>query len=93
MKPQSYTTNEIVEVLKLQGNGEKLNEYVIANHINKFAAYFCNSEKQKIQDLNYLDAVLDKKAKEFVLSSYDYIQVSNPTVLEKDGTGRDRNNP
>ena len=73
VRPQGYKTNEIAELLNLQGNGEKHTEYVIANHINKFIAYFCNSDKQKVQDLNYLDTVTDPKAKTFVSSFYDYI--------------------
>src|SRR3982751_1670168 len=35
VKPQGYKTNEIVDLLSLQGNGEKHTEYVVANHINK----------------------------------------------------------
>src|SRR5664279_3492828 len=42
VKSQGYKTNEIVELLNLQGNAEKHTEYIIANHINKFITYFCN---------------------------------------------------
>src|SRR5688572_19019428 len=35
-----YKTNEIAELLGLKSNGEKHSEYVVANHINKFIAYF-----------------------------------------------------
>ena len=73
VRPQGYKTNEIVELLNLQGNGEKHTEYVIANHINKFIAYFCNSDKPRVQDLNYLDTLTDQKAKNFVSSNYDYL--------------------
>ena len=73
VRPQGYKTNEIAEILNLQGNNEKHAEYVIANHINKYIAYFCNSDKQKVQDLNYLDTVTDPIAKSFVSSFYDYI--------------------
>src|ERR1035437_2152859 len=45
VRPQGYKTNEISDLLSLQGNDEKLTKYVIANHINKFIAYFCNSDK------------------------------------------------
>jgi len=37
---QDYKIQEITEILKLQGNGEKLFEFIIANHINKFFSYF-----------------------------------------------------
>lgn len=83
VKPQGYKTNEIVELLNLQGNGEKHTEYIVANHINKFIAYFCNSDKQKVQDLNYLDVVSDSKAKAFVTTFYKYIESQSRLLLSK----------
>jgi F-box protein, helicase, 18 len=83
VRPQGYKTNEIAELLNLQGNEEKHTEYVIANHINKFIAYFCNSNKQKVQDLNYIDTVIDPKAKIFVSSFYDYIVSQSRLLLSK----------
>lgn len=83
VRGQGYKTNEIAELLNLQGNGEKHAEYVIANHINKFITYFCNSEKQKLQDLNYLDTITDPKAKFFVLNFYDYIVSQSRLLLSK----------
>lgn len=87
VRAQSYKTNEIVELLNLQVNEEKLTEYVIANHINKFIAYFCNSDKRKIQDLNYLDTVTDPKAKSFVLKFHDYIVSKSRHLLNKMNDG------
>lgn len=83
VRSQGYKTNEIAELLSLQGNGEKHTEYVIANHINKFIAYFCNSNKQKVQELNYLDTINDPKAKSFVASFYDYIVSQSRILLSK----------
>ncbi len=83
VRHQGYKTNEIAELLNLQGNGEKHAEYIVANHINKFIAYFCNSDKQKIQDLNYLGTVSDNKAKAFVTIFYDYIEKQTRLLLNK----------
>ncbi|MEP6949805.1 MAG: UvrD-helicase domain-containing protein [Ginsengibacter sp.] len=83
IRPQGYKTNEIAELLNVQGNGEKHIEYVLANHINKFTAYFCNSDKQKVQDLNYLDTVYGSKAKKFVTSFYSYIERQSRLLLSK----------
>jgi F-box protein 18 (helicase) len=83
VKSQGYKTNEIAELLNLQGNGEKHTEYIVANHINKFITYFCNSDKQKMQDLNYLDTVSDSKAKAFVTIFYDYILNQSRLLLSK----------
>jgi superfamily I DNA/RNA helicase len=83
VRTQGYKTNEIVEILNLQGNGEKHTKYIIANHINKFTTYFCNSDKQKVQDLNYLDVVSDKKARTFVTAFYKYIESQTRLLLSK----------
>jgi F-box protein, helicase, 18 len=83
VRGQGYKTNEIAELLNLQGNEEKHTEYIIANHINKFITYFCNSDKQKVQDLNYLDTVTDPKARIFVASFYGYIVSQSRLLLSK----------
>lgn len=83
VRPQGYQTYEIAELLGLQGNGEKHSAYIVANHINKFIAYFCNSDKQKVQDLNYLDVVTDAKAIIFVKAFYPYIESQSRLLLSK----------
>ncbi len=87
IKAQGYKTNEIAELLGLQGNGEKHYEYVVANHINKFIAYFCNSDKQKIQELNYLDIVSDTKAKVFIKNCYPFLEMQTRLLLAKMNSG------
>lgn len=81
VRTQGYKTNEIADLLGLQGDGEKLTKYVIANHINKFIAYFCNSDKEKVQDLNYLDIVSEDKARAFVTNFYNYIESQSKRLL------------
>ncbi|WP_315814886.1 3'-5' exonuclease [Paraflavitalea speifideaquila] len=66
VRAQGYKTTEIVSLLNLPASGERHAEYILANHINKFVSYFCNSDKQRVQDLNYLDIVTDKQAIKFV---------------------------
>lgn len=83
VRNQDYKTNEIVELLKLQGNSEKHFEFVIANHILKFVAYFCNSDKRKVQELNYLDIVFDEKAKKIAKSFYAQIEMYTRLFLAK----------
>jgi len=83
VRQQAYKTQEIVELLNLRGNGEKHAEYIVANHINKFMLYFCNSDKEKVQDLNYLDTITDPKAKSFVSSFYDYIVLQSRLLLSR----------
>ena len=80
---QDYKIQEITEILKLQGNGEKLFEFIIANHINKFFSYFCNSDKNRVQEVNYLDIVKDSKAKAFVTTFYKYIENQTQILYDK----------
>jgi F-box protein, helicase, 18 len=87
VKAQGYKTNEIAEMLGLQGNGQKHYEYVVANHINKFIAYFCNSDKQKIQELNYLNIVSDAKAKVFIKNCYPFLEMQTRLLLAKMNSG------
>ncbi|GAA5219497.1 UvrD-helicase domain-containing protein [Membranihabitans marinus] len=84
---QGYKTHEIAEILRLKGNGEKHAEYIVANHINRFIAYFCNSEKAKVQDLNYLEIVSDPKAKSFVSNFYPFIEKQTRLILSKMNKG------
>ncbi len=87
VKANGYNTNEIVELLKLRSTGEKHTEYIVANHIKKFIAYFCNSDKEKVKDLNYLDVVFDPKARTFVSKFYDYIEAQTRSLLSKMNKG------
>lgn len=87
VRAHGYKTHEIAELLGLQGNGEKHHEYVIANHINKFIALFCNSDKLKVQDVNYLETISDAKAKTFVKSFYHFIETQTRNLLAKMDTG------
>jgi superfamily I DNA/RNA helicase len=87
IRTQGYKTHEIVELLNLQGNEEKYTEYVLANHINKFLTYFCNSDKNKVEDLNYLDTITDSKAKSFVSTFYTYIVAQTRLLLSKMNKG------
>ena len=84
---KGYQTHEIAEVLGLQGNGEKHTEYIVANHINKFIAYFCNSNKAKVQDLDYRDLITDKKALSFVNTFYRVIERQTRVFLSRMNSG------
>lgn len=83
----SYRTTEIVDILNLKASGEKHAEYVIANHINKLMAYFCNSDKQRVQQLDYLSLITDENAKAFVADHYNYILDQTRVLLGKMNSG------
>ena len=74
VRHSGYKNFEIVEILGINGTGEKLTEFIVANHISKFISYFCNSNKKKVSDLNYLEVIADQKAKTFVKNYYKHIE-------------------
>lgn len=80
---KDYTTYDIAQHLDLQGHGEKHGEYILANHIQKFMSYFCNSSVAKVQDLDYRDIVADENAKAFVNKFYRHIEHGTRLLLAK----------
>jgi len=82
VRVQEYKSYELVEMLEITA-AEKLIAYMIANHVAKFAAYFCNSNAQRVQEMNYLDIVSDALAKGFVTQYYQYIELKTRQVLAK----------
>ena len=83
VRMQSYKIHEVADLAGVKRAGDKHSEFVIANHILKLVAYFCNSDKRKVQDLNYLDIVNDKKARAFVKSYYKQIEQGARIILAK----------
>lgn len=83
VRQQEYKTHEIADLLGLQSTNEKHGEYILANHIQKFAAYFCNSDARKVQSLNYLDVVTDEKPATFVRNFYSQIEYGTRLLLGK----------
>ncbi|MGN7819161.1 UvrD-helicase domain-containing protein [Chitinophaga sp. 22536] len=74
VRNQGYRTNEIADLLEITGRTEKHGRYILANHINKFFSYFCNSDKSHMEELDYLEVVTDKKVRAFVKTCYQDIQ-------------------
>ena len=79
----AYKTHELVQVLGLKGQAERHVEYIAANHILRFAAYFCNSNKSSLKDLDYRASIADKKALSFVNACYGYLQEQTKLFLHK----------
>src|ERR1051326_428405 len=70
LKEYGYKVHELVELLNIEERPDKHHKYIIANHVLKFATYFCNSDKQRVAELNYSEVVNDYRAKGFVQSNY-----------------------
>jgi superfamily I DNA/RNA helicase len=78
-----YKTYQLAEMLDLQQMPDKHAAYIIANHVNKFAQYFCNSAARRVQELNYLDTITDSAAEAFVTHFYDRIEHLTRVFLAK----------
>ncbi|MBR9917520.1 ATP-dependent helicase [bacterium] len=81
LKASGYHIHEIADVLRLKVNHEKHTEYIIANHINKFISYYCNSTAESLKELNYLEVISDPAARDFVSSFYKYIEKHTMRML------------
>jgi len=73
VRNQGYQIHELAELLNLNNTGEKHNEFILANHISKFMSCYCNSDKERMDEVNYLDTISDKKARSFVFTYQDHI--------------------
>ncbi|MEO8666585.1 MAG: UvrD-helicase domain-containing protein, partial [Ignavibacteria bacterium] len=87
IRPQGYKSHELAEMLGLRGAGEKHGEHIVANHISKFISYFCNSDRNKISELDYSSVVSDPLAHAFVTRHYDYIENQTRLLLGKMNKG------
>ena len=75
-----YKTHEIKDILNIPPLGDTGGEYIIANHVRKFAAYFCNSTARKVSELDYESIITDAKAKAFA-RHYDEQILHNTRLL------------
>lgn len=87
VRPQGLTTFETAELLGLKDHGEKHGAYILASHVNKYLAYFCNSDAEKVQQLAYIDTVGDAKARAFVRTFHPYILEGTRHLLKKMNDG------
>lgn len=83
VRNQAYKTYEIVELLQLAGIGQGQQALIIANHVNKLLNFFCNSNKLRVQDLDYISTIIDPDAKQFVSENYPFIVQQTRILLSK----------
>jgi F-box protein, helicase, 18 len=80
---QGYKPHELAEALKISGGSSHIDAYIIADHVLKFVSYFCNSDVQKVLDLNYIDTIDDPKIAGFVSHHYEQIVAYTRAFLAK----------
>lgn len=80
LRANGYKTAELAERMTFQGTTQ--DRLAVANHVGKFITLFCNSTARKVQELNYLDFVSDKQARQFVELHYGSILTNTRLILE-----------
>jgi hypothetical protein len=88
IKASGYKSHEIADQLGLGGPGSKSDHFVMANHIKKFSSYFCNSDRQKVMELDYREQVADPEARAFVHKHYEQIEKGTRVFLAKMHQGK-----
>jgi F-box protein 18 (helicase) len=83
LKANGYKTQELPSILEMQGNAEKHYEFIIANHILKLVSLFCNSSKQKVEEVDYLATIDNEKTLQFVKSCLPFIVLQTRRFLAK----------
>lgn len=87
LQSNGYKTYELAKLLKLKSRGIKHGELVLANHILKYAALFCNSNAAKVKEINYAETVTDEDAAKFVAQNLQEIFSETRNFLAKMNSG------
>lgn len=68
----SYQLSSMLEIKEYSG----MMKFVLANHVDRFVRFFCNSSEKHMDDYNYLKdiPVSDKEKYEFVVTNLDTIR-------------------
>jgi F-box protein, helicase, 18 len=81
---KGYKVHDIVRILDLKPSAHDLHApYIIANHILKFAALFCNVPAARVQDVDYCALITDEKAAGAVKHHYNAIESGTRQLLAK----------
>jgi F-box protein 18 (helicase) len=83
IKLGDYKPHELVRLLAITGSSANHELFVVANHILKMAALFCNSNAQKVSEIDYVKTIVDIKAKAFVKHNFKYIEQYTRQFLAK----------
>lgn len=68
-----YQPHELAQILQIPMKAGELLHLKLANHIYRFATFFCNSTALKVAELNYNEAITEPESKAFVEQHYDAI--------------------
>ncbi len=83
LKANGYKPHELPSILNMQGSGEKHYEFIVSNHILKLVSLFCNSSKQKVEEVDYLATIDNEKTYQFVQNCLPFIVLQTRLFLAK----------
>jgi superfamily I DNA/RNA helicase len=83
IKAESYKTFEIAELLDLAPDPKNHTDLILAKHILRFAAFYCNSDVDSPTELNYLDTLADPQAIHFVSNYLELIEEKTVFFLKE----------
>jgi len=67
-----YKAHNLALLLELEEDSLRHGAIILANHVNKLTSLYCNSNKTSLDQVNYLDTIIEAQAKGFV-SKYSEI--------------------
>jgi len=85
---KGYKAHELAKLLELEEESQRHGAIILANHVNKLTALYCNSNKQKIQDVNYLSTLIEPQSIGFVTKYYEVILEKTQIFLDKMDTNK-----
>jgi superfamily I DNA/RNA helicase len=79
-----YRIHEITGILNLKPSGKDLlSSFLIAHHILKFSAMFCNGTARKVNEIDYCATVTDPQSRSAARHYYDQIEKGARLFLAK----------
>jgi superfamily I DNA/RNA helicase len=82
-----YKSYDLAKILNIRSGSKKHSELVMANHVAKYAALFCNSAAAKVREVNYLTTITNEESYAFVESHLQEIYTLTRTFLAKMNSG------
>ncbi len=82
VKGDGYKIYDLAELLGIANPKDMAAAFALSNHVARFAAFFCNSAADKVQQLRYGADIKEEKARGFVENFYSVIENTTRLFLK-----------
>lgn len=82
VKGDGYKIYDLAEILGIANPNDRTAAFALSNHVARFAAFFCNSAADKVQQLRYGTDIKEEKAKQFAANFYSVIENATRRFLK-----------